>query len=525
MVRSKWTPAGEDGAGHLVGQAGGGVGEAKERLFADGEHPRIAVVDSWTEATPCNLYLRRLVGEVKDGVRAAGGTPLGLGFSIVCETGQASSLVARDVGADAIELGVRSAGCAGLVAVAGCGNALAAMAMAMARLDLPGLILYGGSPEDAARVDAPPCGEEGTATIMAIAVQLLGLAPMGLGDIAASDARKDIAAVRCGELALRLVASDVRPRQILSRVAFDNAVLGMAATVGGAAAVVHLLALAREANLPLGLSDIEAVAQQAPVLLDASPGRFSRASFERAGGTRLLARRLMDAQLLRDAPTVSGASVFAEARRAGELPGQEVVRHAEKPAGRGGTFTILPGTLAPDGCVVAALPAQASFSGPARVFDTTEACLAAIASNQVRSGDVVVVRYQGPKGGPGLRHTQAVTAALVAAELDGQVALVTDGRITARSAGLMVGQVAPEAFLGGPLAFVRDGDTISIDLEKRALDVKEDLTARRFSESWQKPAPRFPSGVQARYAAAVSSASEGAVVAGAGAGAKGRPLR
>jgi dihydroxy-acid dehydratase len=482
------------------------------RMFADGEHPRIAVVDSWNDATPCNLYLRRLVDKVKDGIRVAGGTPIEVGSSIVCEPGQATSLIGRDIGVDAIELGVGSAGCAGVVALGGCGNALAAMGMVLARLDLPGLILYGGSPEDAVRVGAPACGDETTANVMAICVQMLGLSPIGFSDIAAGDARKDIAAVRCGELVLRLVSRDLRPRRILSRVAFENALSTAAAMIGGAAAVVHLLALAREANVPLALSDFEAVTARVPVLIDAAPERFSFAAYEHSGGTRLLARRLMEAERLRDAPTSSGATIFEEARRADETPGQEVVRAVERALGSAGSFAVLRGSLAPDGALaVAAVPARAAFKGPARVFDSIESCLADVAADKLHRGDVVVVRYQGPKGGPGLRQTQAISAALVAKGLDREVALVTDGRTAARSAGLMVGQVVPEAFVGGPLAFLRDGDTVSIDLDNRTLDVAEDLTPRRFNDSWQKPAPRFTTGVQARYAAAVAPASEGAI--------------
>ncbi|HVR61425.1 MAG TPA: dihydroxy-acid dehydratase [Polyangia bacterium] len=491
-----------------------GVGGEGARVFAEGEHPRVAVVDSWTDATPCNLYLRRLADKVRDGVRVAGGTPVAIASSVVCEPGQAPSLVPREVAADAVEMAVAAAGCAGVVAVAGCGNALPAIAMALARLDLPGLILYGGSPEDAARVGAPPCGDETGAAVMAIAAQVLGLSPMGFGDIAAGDARKDIAAVRCGELGMRLIARGVRPRQLLTRAAFDNAVAAVAATVGGAGAVIHLLALAREAGVALALGDVDAVAVRVPVLLDAAPDRFSFAAFERAGGTRLLARRLVEAKLVQDAPTVSGASLFEESRRADETPGQEILRAVDSPLLAGGSFAVLRGGLAPDGALAAAaIPARAAFTGPARVFDAVDACLAAIAGGEVRAGDVVVVRYQGPKGGPGLRQTQAITAALAAKGLDGQTALVTDGRVAARSAGLMVGQVAPEAFVGGPLAFLRGGDTVSIDLDKRSLEVTQDLNARRFSDSWQKPAARFSGGVQARYVAAVGSAAEGAVAA------------
>jgi dihydroxy-acid dehydratase len=341
---------------------------------------------------------------------------------------------------------------------------------------------------------------------------MLGLSPIGFSDIAAGDARKDIAAVRCGELALRLVSRDVRPRQILSRMAFENALSAAAALIGGAAAVVHLLALAREANVPFALSDFDAVAARVPVLMDAAPDRFSLAGYERSGGTRLLARRLMEAERLSDAPTSSGATIFDEARRADETPGQEVVRTVEKALGRAGSFAVLRGALAPEGALaVAAVPACAAFKGRARVFDSVESCLAAVAADKIHRGDVVVVRYQGPKGGPGLRQTQAISAALSGKGLDGEVVLVTDGRTAPRSAGLMVGQIVPEAFVGGPLAFLRNGDTVTIDLEGHTLDVAEDLAPRRFNDSWQKPAPRFTTGVQARYAAAVAPASEGAI--------------
>jgi dihydroxy-acid dehydratase len=386
--------------------------------------------------------------------------------------------------------------------------------MAMARLDLPGLLLYGGSPEDVARVGAGACACETTASVMAIVAQMLGLSPMGFSDIAAGDARKDIAAVRCGELALRLLSRDRRPRQILSRAAFENAGAALAATVGGVGALVNVLALAREVGVPLSLADLDGLAARTPTLLDATPDRFKLGNFEQIGGTRLLARRLLDARLLRDGLTVSGATVFEEARRADEGAGQELLRTLANPIATTGSFVVLRGTLAPDGCLAAAaVPAQPAHSGPARLFDSERACLDAIAQQRIAPNDVLVVRYQGPKGGPGLRQTQAITAALIAAGLDGQVALVSDGRTGGRSAGLSVGLVTPEAFVGGPLAFVREGDVITIDTGKRTIDVGGDLDARRFNDSWQKPAPRFVAGVQARYAASVSSALDGAVCA------------
>jgi dihydroxy-acid dehydratase len=521
---------------------------------ADLDRPLIAIANTWTDATPCNLHLRGLAEKVKEGVRAAGGTPIEFNTVVVSDgismgtEGMRASLVSREVIADSIELAVRGALADGVVALSGCDKTIPGTMMALARLDLPGLMLYGGSImpgsfggravsiqdvfeavgacaagritegelralEDVACPGAGACGGQFTANTMAMAGEMLGLSPMGLSDVPAVDPRKAGAAARCGEIVMRLVAEDLRPRAILTRAAFDNAITAVAATGGSTNAVLHLLALAREAGVALSLDDFDAIAARTPVIADLKPGgRFMAADLERAGGVRLVGRRLAEAGLLRDGATVNGRGLLDELATAAETPGQEVVRAVDRALSPTGGFAILRGSLAPDGAVVKlAGHGRRQHSGPARVFDSEEACFAAVQARRIQAGDVVVIRYEGPKGGPGMREMLAVTGALVGQGLDDSVVLVTDGRFSGATHGFMVGHVAPEAYVGGPIAFLRDGDTVTLDVGARKLDVAADLEARRRAAPFVPPPPRYTTGVMAKYAAAVSSAAEGAV--------------
>jgi dihydroxy-acid dehydratase len=524
---------------------------------ADLEKPLIAVANTWTDATPCNLHLRELGAKVKEGIRAAGGTPIEFNTVVVSDgismgtEGMRASLVSREVIADSIELAVRGAMCDGVVALSGCDKTIPGTMMALARLDLPGLMLYGGTImpgnfrgqavtiqnvfeavgacaagriteselralEDVACPGAGACGGQFTANTMAMAGAMLGLSPMGLNDVPAVDPRKGGAAVRAGEIVMRLVADDLRPSKILTRAAFDNAITAVAATAGSTNAVLHLLAIAREAGIALTIDDFDQIAAKTPTLADLVPGgRFMAADLEKAGGVRLVAARLAQAGLLKDGLTVTGRSIAAEAAEAKETPGQEVLRSLDKPMSPTGGFAILRGSLAPEGAVVKlAGHGRRKHTGPARVFDSEEACFAAVQRREIKAGDVVIIRYEGPKGGPGMREMLAVTGALVGQRLDDSVVLLTDGRFSGATHGFMVGHVAPEAQVGGPIAFVKDGDQVTLDVEARRIDVAADLEARR--AGWKAPAPRYKTGVMAKYAASVSSAAVGAVTSPVG---------
>jgi len=519
---------------------------------ADLDRPLIAVANTWTDATPCNMHLRALGEKVKEGIRAAGGTPIEFNTIVVSDgismgtEGMRASLVSREVIADSIELAVRGALCDGVVALSGCDKTIPGTMMALARLDVPGLMLYGGTImpgdfrgkavtiqdvfeavgacsagriteselralEDVACPGAGACGGQYTANTMAMAGEMLGISPMGLNDVPAVDPRKPGVAVRAGEIVMRLVTEDLRPSQILTRAAFENAITAVAATAGSTNAVLHLLALAREANVSLALDDFDAIAARTPVIADLKPGgRFFAADLDGAGGVRLVARRLLEAGLLKDSPTVSGGSLIDVVKDAQETPNQQVVRTAAKALSPIGGFAILRGNLAPEGAVVKlAGHDRRRHTGPARVFDSEEACFQAVQRREIKPGDVVIIRYEGPKGGPGMREMLAVTGALVGQKLDDSVVLMTDGRFSGATHGFMVGHLSPEAQVGGPIAFVRDGDSITLDVETRRIDVEADLESRK--AGWTPPAPRFTRGVMAKYAAAVSSAAEGAV--------------
>ncbi len=523
---------------------------------ADLERPFVAVINTWAEVTPCNFHLRRLAEKVKEGIRAAGGTPIEFNTIVVSDgismgtEGMKASLVSREVIADSIELVVRGHCFDAVVALSGCDKTIPGTVMALARLDLPSLMLYGGSilpgqfqgrdvtiqdvfeavgacatgritPKELGELEnkacpgAGACGGQFTANTMSTAISMLGMSPMGANDIPALDARKDEAAFRCGQLVLDVLRNDLRPSRIITRPALENAIAAVATTGGSTNAVLHLLAIAQEAGVPLVLDDFDTVASRTPLLVDLKPGgRFTAPDLDRAGGTRLVAKRLLDAGLLHDGLTVTGRALFEEARAATETPNQQVVRPLTNPLKPTGGLAILRGSLAPEGCVVKlAGHERMQHTGPARVFDCEEAAFEAVQQRAIKPGDVVVIRYEGPKGGPGMREMLAVTGALVGQGLGDSVALLTDGRFSGATHGLMVAHVAPEAATGGPIAFVRDGDSITFDVAKRRLDVAANLEERR--AGWQPPRPRYKSGVMAKYAQLVSSASQGAVTSSA----------
>ena len=460
--------------------------------------------------------------------------------------GMKASLVSREVVADSIELVVRGHMLDAVVALSGCDKTIPGTLMALARLNVPSLMLYGGSIqpgrfegrdvtiqdvfeavgacaagrmtseelrdlEDHACPGAGACGGQFTANTMATAASLLGMSPAGLNAIPATDPRKDAAAREAGALVMQLLRDGVRPSRIITRESVENAFASVAATGGSTNAVLHLLAIAREAGVAIAIDDFDRVSARTPLLADLKPfGRFTAPDLERAGGERLIARRLLDAGLLHDGATVSGRSIHEEARSAKETAGQQVVRPLANPIEAQGGLAILRGSLSPEGCVVKLAGHERRLhTGPARVFDSEEQAFEAVQQGAIRDGDVVVIRYEGPRGGPGMREMLAVTAALVGRGLGDTVALITDGRFSGATHGLMAAHVAPEAAVGGPIALVRDGDPITFDVAARKLNVEADLEARR--AAWRAPAPRYTTGAMAKYAALVSSASEGAV--------------
>jgi dihydroxy-acid dehydratase len=518
--------------------------------------PLVGIATTWIETMPCNLNQRALAREVAAGVAEAGGTPLEFNTIAVSDAvsmgtiGMRASLVSREVIADSIELVVRGHLLDGVVCVVGCDKTIPAAVMALARLDVPGLVLYGGSIragrfrgrdvtiqdvfeavgahaagrmsdadlceiEDSACPGAGACGGQFTANTMATACEFLGIAPMGSGDVPATDDDKEPTAERAGRLVMDVLKRGVRPSQLITREALENAIAAVAATGGSTNAVLHLMAIAREAGVPLGLEDFDRISARTPLLADLKPGgRFVAVDLHNAGGTRLVAQRLQAAGALHaDAMTVTGRTIGQEAAATVETPGQEVVRPLSAPLKASGGLVILRGNVAPDGCVVkVAGHDYGTFRGPARVFEGEEAAFDAVQAGRILAGDVVVIRHEGPKGGPGMREMLGVTAAIVGAGLGDSVALVTDGRFSGATHGLMAGHVAPEAAAGGPIAALRDGDLISFDLPARTLQVElsEAELATRLKQCRPLP-PRYTSGVMAKYARLVSSAAEGAV--------------
>jgi dihydroxy-acid dehydratase len=518
--------------------------------------PLIGIANTWIEIGPCNYHLRELAEHVRAGIRAAGGTPLEFNTVSISDgitmgtEGMRTSLISREVIADSIELVARGNLLDALVVLVGCDKTIPGGILALVRLNIPGLILYGGSIapgqfeghsvtiqdvfeavgahargkisdqqlkeiECSACPGVGACGGQFTANTMALVSEFLGIAPMGASSVPATDRSKAQAGELAGKLAVELLRKDVTPLKIITKTAIENAIAGVAATGGSTNAVLHLLAIAKEAGIPLSIDDFDRISSRTPILADLKPGgRFVATDLFAAGGTSLVAKRMLEAGLLKgDAITVSGRSLAQEASLAKETPGQEVVRTKNNPLKSTGGLVILHGNLAAEGCVIKVAGHNTqTFRGPARVFDGEEAAFAAVNNGQVNAGDVVVIRYEGPRGGPGMREMLAVTAALVGAGLGDSVALLTDGRFSGATHGLMAGHVAPEAAVGGPIAALRDGDTIVFDIPERTLSVElSDSKIRERLAAWKAPQPRFTSGVMAKYAYLVSSSSLGAV--------------
>jgi dihydroxy-acid dehydratase len=522
----------------------------------DFKKPLVGVANTWIEIGPCNYHLRELAQHVKEGIRAAGGAPLEFNTVSISDgitmgtEGMRTSLVSREVIADSIELVTRGNLFDALIVLVGCDKTIPGGVMALARLNIPGLILYGGSIapgqfeghsvtiqdvfeavgmharggmtdaqlrslEGAACPGAGACGGQFTANTMALVCEFLGIAPMGLSSVPATNAGKAKAGHRAGELVVDLLRRDVTPSKIITKAAIENAITGVAATGGSTNAVLHLLAIANEAKISLSIDDFDRISSLVPIIADLKPGgRFVATDLYAAGGTALVAKRLLEAGLLRgDSITVTGRTLAEEAAAAKEAPAQQVVRKLDAPLKPTGGLVILKGNLAPDGCVIKVAGHNLqNFSGPARVFESEEAAFTAVEKSIIKAGDVIVIRYEGPKGGPGMREMLAVTAALVGAGLGDSVALLTDGRFSGATHGLMAGHVAPEAANGGPIAAVADGDIIVFDIPNRRLNVE--LSAADIQKrlaAWKPPAPRYTSGVMAKYALLVSSSSLGAV--------------
>jgi len=522
----------------------------------DLSRPIVGVANTWIEIGPCNFHLRALAAKVKEGIRAAGGTPMEFntvsisdGISMGVE-GMKCSLISREVIADSIELVARGNHFDALVCLSGCDKTNPGVVMALARLNIPGLALYGGSiapghlgerdltiqdvfeavgaygsgrinenqfkaVENSACPGAGACGGQFTANTMSTVMEFLGISPMGSNGIPATVAEKEEAAFNAGKLVIEMLRRDLRPAQIITRKSIENAIASVAATGGSTNAVLHLLAIAREAGVELTIDDFDVVSMRTPLIADLKPGgRFVASDLYKAGGIQLVAKRLIDAGLIHaDALTVTGKTIGEAAQMTKETPGQEVVTPLARPLKATGGLVILRGNLAPEGCVVkVAGHDRMIHKGPAKVFDREEDAFHAVKHGQIKPNDVVVIRYEGPKGGPGMREMLGVTAALVGAGLGDSVALLTDGRFSGATHGLMAGHVAPEAAHGGPIAIVRDGDSIAFDIKARRLDVEiSEAEMKARLQKWSAPAPRYTSGVMAKYAKLVSSASEGAV--------------
>ena len=518
--------------------------------------PLVAVANTWSEVTPCNFHLRDIADKVKAGIREAGGVPLEFNSIVISDgismgtEGMKTSLISREVVADSIELVVRGHLFDAVVAISGCDKTIPGTVMALARLNLPSLMLYGGSImpgrfqernvsiqevfeavgahargimsdadlhdlESEACPGAGACGGQFTANTMSIAFEFLGISPMGFNGVPALDAHKESVSAQCGRLVLDLLKRNLRPKDIITREALENAIAAVASTGGSTNAVLHLLAVAHEIGVALDIDDFDVVNQRIPLIADLKPGgRYMAADLYQAGGTRLVAKRLIEAGLLKgECMTVTGRTIREEAQTASETPGQKVLYRPEEPIKSTGGLVILHGNLAPDGCVVkVAGHSKLTHTGPAKVFDCEEDAFAAVQNRTIVDGDVVVIRYEGPQGGPGMREMLGVTSALVGAGLGETVALLTDGRFSGATHGMMAGHVTPEATKGGPIAVVRNGDTITFDVPNRRLDVQispDEMDARL--KQWTVPSPKYTSGVLAKYARAVSSASKGAV--------------
>ena len=522
----------------------------------DFSKPLIGVANTWSEVTPCNYHLRDLAKNIKEGIRKAGGVPIEFNTVVVSDgismgtEGMKASLVSREVIADSIELVVRGHLFDAVVALSGCDKTIPGTVMALARLNLPSLMLYGGSImpgqfqghnvsiqevfeavgahahskisdaelhdlETHACPGAGSCGGQFTANTMSIAFEFLGISPMGFNGIPAMDPQKKSVSAQCGSFIIDLLKRDLRPKQIITRDALENAIAAVASTGGSTNAVLHFLALAHEIGVELNIDDFDTINQRIPLITDLKPsGKYLAADLYQAGGTRLVAKRLIEAGLLKgDCITVTGRTLNEETETASETPGQKVLYPVESPIKSTGGLVILHGNLAPEGCVVkVAGNKKLTHSGPAKVFNCEEDAFTAVQQGQIVSGDVVVIRYEGPQGGPGMREMLGVTSAIVGAGLGESVALLTDGRFSGATHGLMAGHVAPEASKGGPIAAVKTGDIVTMDIPSRRLDVDitpEELKTRL--SQWIVPTAKYTSGVLAKYSKTVSSASKGAV--------------
>ncbi|MBV9760852.1 MAG: dihydroxy-acid dehydratase [Acidobacteriaceae bacterium] len=523
---------------------------------ADLKKPIIGIANTWIGTMPCNFNLRELAVDVARGIREAGGTPMEFNTIAISDgitmgtEGMKTSLVSREVIADSIELVARGHMFDGIVALVACDKTIPGAAMALLRLNVPGVVLYGGTIlpgrykgkditiqdvfeavganaagklsdeeltaiEDAACPGPGACGGQYTANTMATVMEIIGLSPMGLNAIPQVDQRKHEAARRCGEVIMQAVANNLRPRDIVTRAAIDNAIASVAASGGSTNAVLHLLAFAREAGVPLTIDDFQELSSRTPLLADLKPaGRYTAADVDKAGGIPVIAKRLHEGGFVdSSARTITGRTFGEEAAEARETAGQDVIRPLDNPMKKSGGLVILKGTLAPLGSVVKVTGLKrTSQTGPARVFDSEEAAMHAVLHGEIKPGDVVVIRYEGPRGGPGMREMLGVTSAIVGEGLSDSVALITDGRFSGATRGFMVGHVAPEAAVGGPIAAVREGDSITIDIDARAMTLN--VPAAELEErmgAFERPAAKYTSGVMAKYVALVSSASDGAV--------------
>ncbi len=529
-----------------------GIGFTEE----DMHKPFIGIANTWIETMPCNYNLRELAAKVKEGIRAAGGTPfefntIAISDGITMGTeGMKTSLISREIIADSIELTCRGYGFDGLVCLSGCDKTIPGTVIAMSRLNRPSLMLYGGSImpgrfqghdvtiqdvfegvgacaagkmsesdllelEANACPGAGACGGQFTANTMAMAFEFLGVSPLNANSVPAVDPRKDLIGYQAGQLVMELVRKNITPKKIMTRDAFLNAVTSVVASGGSTNAVLHLLACAHEAGIKLTLEDFDRVSAHTPIIADLKPGgRFVAVDLYKAGGIGLLAKRLLEGKKIKgDCLTVTGRTLAEEAARITETPGQEVIRPMDHPLKETGGLVILKGNLAPGGCVLkVAGQTYKTFTGSAKVFNREEDAFAAVQQHKIKPGDIVVIRYEGPKGGPGMREMLGVTAAIVGEGLDDSVALMTDGRFSGATHGIMLAHVVPEAFVGGPIAAVQNGDRITIDVAKRKLTLEISAgELKKRLKKWKAPKPRYTSGVMAKYARDVSSASLGAV--------------
>lgn len=522
----------------------------------DLDKPLIGIANTWIEVMPCNFHLRDLAEKVRQGIKEAGGTPIEFNTIAVSDgvtmgtEGMKGSLVSREVIADSIELAARSHLLDAVIALSGCDKTIPGTVMALIRLNVPSLMLYGGSIapgkfkgknvtiqdvfeavgkcaagkmtpeevhdlEDVACPGAGSCGGQFTANTMSTAFEVMGISPMGANSIPALDPKKFETARQCGHMVMELLKKNIRPNQIITRKSIENAISAIATTGGSTNGVLHLLAIAYEAGIPLKIEDFDKISAKTPLLADLKPGgRFVANDLFNVGGIPLIAKRLLDAKILhKDCLTVTGRTIGEEASKAIEIKGQEVVRSLSNPLRSTGGLVILKGNLAPEGCVVKMSEKTRGFhEGPAKVFECEEDAFQAVKDRKIKAGDVIVIRYEGPKGGPGMREMLGVTAAIVGEGLGESVALLTDGRFSGATYGLMIGHVAPEAAVRGPIAAIKDGDKITIDVKKRKLQLNisaKELAARL--KKWKEPKARYKMGVMAKYAKLVSSASKGAI--------------